>query len=124
MENSDLKFTEKQKEAAVFGLYQMSLSDNDLAEDEIVFLKRIGSKLGNAFSHFSISTFITENSSKQISELRRFSKEQKEWFILAAFSMVNPDTILFDDGFTVSTAFLKVMGISNEEAFHIVSQRE
>jgi len=122
MGSSDLKFTEKQKEAAVFGLYQISLSENDLPEDEIVFLKRIGSKLGKVFNHRSISSFLTKNSSKQISELRRFSKAQKEWFVLAAFPMINPDKILFDEEFTVSTAFLKVMGISSKEAFRIVSK--
>tara|TARA_B100000795_G_scaffold72197_2_gene50913 strand:+ start:31108 stop:31236 length:129 start_codon:yes stop_codon:yes gene_type:complete len=42
MGSSDLKFTEKQKEAAVFSLYQISFNENDLPEDEIVFLKRIG----------------------------------------------------------------------------------
>jgi len=78
--------------------------------------------LGKVLNYLSISFFLTKNASKQVSELRRFSIAQKEWFVLAAFSMTNSDKMRFDEEFTVSTAFLKVMGISSKEAFRIVSK--
>lgn len=77
MGNLDLNFTQKQKEAALFALHQIARSDNDLAENEINFLKRIGESIGEVFNHLSISSLITGNSSNQISELKNLSKSQK-----------------------------------------------
>ena len=69
------------------------------------------------FNHLSISSLITGNPSNQISELKNFSKSQKEWFVTASFSIIN-----CDEKFTVSNAFLRIMDISNEEVVQIVSK--
>ena len=121
MNFDDLLFTQNQKEAAIYALYQIARSDEDLAEEEISFIKDVGLKLGEVFDYMSVSSLIVKNSSQHITELKNFSEKQKGWFIVAVYTLINSDSRLFDEEFCMANGFFNAMGISKEDAVNLVS---
>lgn len=121
MITNGLNFTETQRKAAIYGLYQIARSDFEFDDTEIDFLKKIGESLGEVFDHMSISNLIVENASSQINSLKTFNKKQKEWFVVASYSMINSDNKLFDEEFNVANGLFKAMGISQEKAVSLIS---
>lgn len=121
MENS-LRFTTEQKQAAIYALYQISKSDNHLDENEIAFLTRVGELLGEVFDHLSISSLLVKNSPEHLNSLMTYNSAQKEWFVIAAYAMINCDDKLFDEEFTVAQGFFNVMDIDAAKAQSIISK--
>jgi len=119
MENY-LRFTQEQKEAAIYALYQISRSDEFLDESEIEFLSRVGDLLGEVFDHLSITKLMVKNSPEHLSSLLTYNAAQKEWFVIAAYAMINCDNKLFDEEFTMAQGFFNIMGINSDEASRIV----
>ncbi len=122
MNLNHLGLTEKQKEAIIYALYQIARSDNELVDSEISFITAVSEKLGTIFNHLSVSTFITKNSSEYFKILCTLNKQQKEFFIIATFTMINKDDRLLDEEFSLTNQFFRAMGIKSEEAVTIISR--
>ncbi len=117
-----LRFTIEQKQAAIYALYQISKSDSDLAESEIEFLSRVCELLGEVFDHLSISKFLVKNSPVHLHALMTYNSAQKEWFVIAAYAMLNCDSKLFDEEFTVAQGFFNVMNIDKDNAQKMIAK--
>jgi len=120
--DNNLRFDSEQKQAAIYALYQISKSDDYLDETEIEFLSRVGELLGEVFDHLSISKLMVKNSPEHMHALMTFNSAQKEWFVIAAYAMINCDDKLFDEEFTMAQGFFNVMGINSEKAQEIISK--
>jgi len=122
--SGSLRFTNPQKEAAIYGLYQIARSDSELAENEIDLITKVGELLGEVFDHMSISKLIVKNSYEHVNELMKFSDVQKEWFIVASYAMINCDNKLVEEEFTIAHGFFQVMGISSEKATDVIKKMD
>jgi len=107
--------TLSQKKAMVYAFYQIAKSDNELAEDEITFLQKIGDKLGETFGHLSISQLIVTNTTEHIKHLKSLNSNQKNWFVINALAVINADKRLYDEEFSVANGFFAIIGYTPEK---------
>ncbi len=117
-------FTQEQKEAIIYSLYQIARSDEDLADDEVAFIKVVGDFLGEVFDYMSINSFISKSALVYMKTLNELTECQKEWYVVAVYSLINSDQKLFDEEFSVSNGFLNGMGITTARANAIISKIE
>ena len=107
-------FTDEQKQAILFSLFDIANSDNEFHAKEIEFFDQIGSLLNYPTGDNILDEYLEADKEKVFESLNDFSDIQKDWYIVIVYGMVHADGKVLDEELADAERFLEGMGISKE----------
>jgi hypothetical protein len=107
-------FTDEQKKAILFSLFDIANSDDEFHAKEIEFFDQIGNLLNYPTGESILDEYLEADKEKVFESLNDFSDSQKDWYIVIVYGMVHADGKVLDEELADAERFLEGMGISKE----------
>ncbi len=107
-------FTDEQKKAILFSLFDIANSDDEFHAKEIEFFDQIGNLLNYPTGESILDEYLEADKEKVFDSLNDFSDSQKDWYIVIVYGMVHADGKVLDEELADAERFLEGMGISKE----------
>ena len=108
-------FTDEQKKAILFSLFDIANSDNEFHAKEIEFFDQIGNLLNYQTGENILDEYLEADKEKVFESLNDFTDSQKDWYIVTVFGMIHADGKVLDEELADAERFLSgIMGISKE----------
>jgi len=83
--------TEEQKKSILHSLYGIANSDGEFHKKEMQFMTRISNIINYKLTDETVYKVIEMNKSSVRNNMNSLAKEQKDWYIAAAFYMIHVD---------------------------------
>lgn len=115
-------FTDEQKKAIMVSLYVIANSDEEFHDSEVEFLQHTADLLGYQISSDIKQEFSGINRGKVFEQLREFSDEQKEWYLVTVTGMIHADGKVLENELDDALRYLLAMGISKERMIEIIGK--
>ena len=107
-------FTDEQKKAILFSLFDIANSDDEFHAKEIEFFDQIGNLLNYPTGESMLDEYLEADKAIVFESLNDFSDSQKDWYIVIVYGMVHADGKVLDEELADAGRFLEGMGISKE----------
>ena len=107
-------FTDEQKKAILFSLFDIANSDDEFHAKEIEFFDQIGKLLNYPTGESILDEYLEADKEKVFESLNDFSESQKDWYIVIVYGMIHADGKVLDEELADAERFLIGMGISKE----------
>ena len=108
-------FTDEQKKAILFSLFDIANSDDEFHAKEIEFFDQVGNLLNYPTGENILDEYLEADREKVFKSLNDLSDSQKDWYIITVFGMIHADGKVLDEELTDAERFLSgIMGISKE----------
>ena len=108
-------FTDDQKKAILVSLYVIANSDKEFHTKEVEFLQQTADLLDYPVSDNLNKEFSGINRGKVFKQLKEFSVDQKDWYLVTVAGMISEDKEVRDNELDDALRYLLSMGISNEK---------
>lgn len=108
-------FTDEQKKAILVSLFVIANSDKEFHIKEVEFLQQTADLLEYQFSDNINEEFSGINRGEVFKQLKDFSEDQKEWYLVTVAGMISEDKEISDIELDDALRYLLSMGISNEK---------
>jgi len=95
-------FTDEQKQAILFSLFDIANSDDEFHAKEIEFFDQIGNLLNYPTGDEILDDYLKADREKVFESLNDFSDSQKDWYIVIVYGMVHADGKVLDEELAIS----------------------
>jgi len=117
-------FSTKQKEAILCSLFLIANSDDEYHENESLFFEHTAKLLGYKLSPNYLEIFLNIDKYELFEYLDSLEENQKDWYIITAFGMVNADDKILDREFQYLQVFLEKMHITEDRFYSVLKKVE
>jgi len=108
-------FSEEQKTSILASLYSIAKSDLEYHRSEDEFIVLFADAFGYSVSKEKVEESVDMDSEKMFAQLNTLSNEQKEWYVITIFGMINADDLALEEELLHAKKLFNRIGIPLEE---------